>query len=385
MALEAIRPIDFSNQEQSTSKTQKHKNTKNTLKFAAFYQSFPTMKILKYLLYTALGLAVLIALLGFFAKKTYHIERSIDIEAPRSMVFEAVSQFKNMEKWSPWTEFDPSMKKTYSGTDGTVGASFTWEGNEDVGSGTQTLQTISPDRIDYRLNISEPFKSDFPVSFLLSGDDKITHVTWTLDPVLPFPINVWAMFTDVDEAMGKDYERGLGNLKKHIDAILHPKYRGFEIVETKRPLMFYLGKREVVDTADIQPYYATNIAKAMEALQKANLKPFGPPSGLYWTWDTTTDMAAAIAIEKEQVFDSLQVFRIDSSQALVINYTGAYGGMAEAHGAMDDYMKKFNLENVPPVMEEYVTAPANEPDTTKWLTRVIYMVKPKTAAAQTKK
>ena len=49
---------------------QKHKNTKNTLKFAAFYQSFPTMKILKYLLYTALGLAVLIALLGFFAKKT---------------------------------------------------------------------------------------------------------------------------------------------------------------------------------------------------------------------------------------------------------------------------------------------------------------------------
>lgn len=335
------------------------------------------MKILKYLLYTLGILAALVVALGFFAKKTYHIERSIDIEAPRAMVFESVSQFKNMDKWSPWNELDPNMKKSYSGTDGTVGASFSWEGNKDVGAGKQTIQSIGADRVDFLLNISEPFKADFPASFILTGDEKITKVTWTLDPVLPFPVNVWAMFTNVNEAMGKDYDRGLGNLKKHLDAILHPKYRGFEVVETQRPLQFYVGLREVVDTAKVQEFYSTNLPKAMEALKKADIKPNTPPSGLYWTWSTTSDMAAAIGIGKEQKFDSLQVFRIDSSRALVINYMGAYGGMAEAHMAIDDYIKEKKLEAIPPAIEEYVTDPATEPDTSKWLTRVIYFVKPK--------
>jgi effector-binding domain-containing protein len=315
--------------------------------------------------------------LGFFAKKTYHIERSIDIEAPRAMVFESVSQFKNMDKWSPWNELDPNMKKSYSGTDGTVGASFSWEGNKDVGAGKQTIQAIGPDRVDFLLNISEPFKADFPASFILTGDEKITKVTWTLDPVLPFPVNVWAMFTNVNNAMGKDYDRGLGNLKKHLDAILHPKYRGFEVVETQRSLQFYVGLRAVVDTANVQEFYSVNLPKTLEALKKADIKPNTPPSGLYWTWSTTSDMAAAIGIGKEQKFDSLEVFRIDSSRALVINYMGAYGGMAEAHMAIDDYIKEKNLESIPPAIEEYVTDPATEPDTSKWLTRVIYFVKPK--------
>ncbi len=343
------------------------------------------MKILKYLLYTVAILAALIAALGFFAKKTYHIERSIDLDAPKSMVFEAVSQFKIMDKWSPWNELDPAMQKTYAGTDGTVGASFSWSGNEEAGKGKQTIQAINADRIDFMMEIEKPFKSTFPSSFILSGDEQKTKVTWTLDPVLPFPVNVWAMFTNVNEAMGKDYDRGLGNLQKHLDAILHPKYRGFEIVETKRPLQFYVGTRAVVDTAKAQAFYATNLPKALEALKKAELKPSSAPSGLYWTWANTSDMAAAIAIDKEQKFDSLEVFRLDSSRALVINYLGAYGGMGEAHMAMEDYMKKFNLENIPPAIEEYVTDPATEPDTTKWLTKVIYMVKPKVDAASMKK
>lgn len=330
------------------------------------------------------ALAALVVALGFFAKKTYHIERSIEIEAPKSMVFESVSQFKNMDKWSPWNELDPDMKKTYTGTDGTVGATYSWTGNKDVGEGKQTITAVSPDRVDFLLNISEPFKADFPASFLLSGDEQKTKVTWTLDPVLPFPVNVWAMFTDVDEAMGKDYERGLGNLKKHWDAILHPKYRGFEVVEGESMLKFYVGLRSEVDTSEAMEFYNTQITNVLDALEKAEIKPESAPSGLFWAWGDKSDMAAAVAVAAEKKVDTLQLFRLEPARTLVIDYLGAYSGLGEAHLAMDDYMKEKGLESIPPAIEEYLTDPAKEPDTAKWMTKLIYFVQPKPDTTEVK-
>ena len=341
--------------------------------------SFLTMKILKYLLITVLTLTALVFALGFFAKKTYHIERSIEIEAPKSLVFESVSQFKIVDKWSPWNELDTNMIKIFSGTDGAVGAEFIWSGNEEVGAGTQTIQAISPDRVDLLLHISKPFNAIFPASFILTGDSLKTKITWTLDPVLPFPVNVWAMFTNVDRAMGKDYERGLGNLKKHCEAIVHPKYRGFEVAEIELPLQYYVGVRAQTDTADVLTFYATNLPKAMEAVKAADLKPSGPPSSLFWTWeDGMSDMAATVPTsELKKYTDDIEAFPVGGGLALVIQYFGPYEGIGEAHLALGDYIVEKEFESMLPVIEEFVTDHETEPDTSKWLTKVIYFVKPK--------
>lgn len=93
------------------------------------------MKILKILLYTLLGLGALWAILGLFAKKDYHIERSIEIDAPMELVYEHVRYFKNFESWSPWAKLDPAMKTSITGDDGTIGATYKWAGNDDVGIG----------------------------------------------------------------------------------------------------------------------------------------------------------------------------------------------------------------------------------------------------------
>ncbi|MEN9415964.1 MAG: hypothetical protein RLZ62_2268, partial [Bacteroidota bacterium] len=64
------------------------------------------MKFIKYLLYFVLGLVALIGLLGIFAKKTYHIERSVEIDAPKALVYEQIRFFKNFNEWSPWLKLD---------------------------------------------------------------------------------------------------------------------------------------------------------------------------------------------------------------------------------------------------------------------------------------
>jgi hypothetical protein len=67
--------------------------------------------------------------------KTYHVERSITINAPREEVWSNVNSLHGLHSWSPWIEADPNVKITYEGQDGTVGAAYHWVGNSDVGEG----------------------------------------------------------------------------------------------------------------------------------------------------------------------------------------------------------------------------------------------------------
>jgi len=59
-------------------------------------------------------------------------------------------------------------------------------------------------------------------------------------------------------------------------------------------------------------------------------------------------------------------------RALVVDYYGDPAGTTIVHDAIDEYMADRDLHFDWPVVEEYVTDPADEPNQEKWLTRVIY-------------
>lgn len=341
------------------------------------------MKALKILLYIVLGLGALWMLLGLFAKKNYHIERSAEINAPREVVFEQLHLFKNFINWSPWHVYDPNMKTEIAGTDGEPGARYNWSGNDKVGTGYQLLKSVTPDRVDFEINWGW---GPSPAYFALEETaNKKTKVVWAMDMHVAFPWNAFSMLTDVNAFVGKDFESGLANLKKVCEQIAHPKYRGFEVAVEDMPVKYYLGVRKVIDTADVSGYFQENMAKIMGWMSNKKLSPEGAPAGLYWTWGAVTDMAAAIPVATNTKLDSAQIFPVAAGKALVIDYTGSYEKMVEAHLAMEDYMVEKKLRNIPPVMEEYVYSPANEPDTLKWLTKIIYFVEPMPDSTATSK
>ncbi len=164
------------------------------------------MKALKILLYVVLGLLALWALLGLFARKNYHIERSTEIDAPIELVHEQVSFFKNFKHWSPWHVYDPNMQTNIEGTDGTPGAVYTWSGNDKVGKGNQVLRVVTPTRVE--LDVSYNDWGPSPVFFQLEPKGQKTNITWAMDMHVPFPWNAFAMLTDVNAFVGKDYESG---------------------------------------------------------------------------------------------------------------------------------------------------------------------------------
>ena len=94
------------------------------------------------LLYIVLIVVVVVIVLAAIAPKSYHVHRSITIQSPVNQVFEVIKSLKKHDSWSPWSQKDPNMKKSFTGTDGEPGCIMSWEGNKDVGTGEHEITRI---------------------------------------------------------------------------------------------------------------------------------------------------------------------------------------------------------------------------------------------------
>ncbi|HMX39572.1 MAG TPA: SRPBCC family protein [Saprospiraceae bacterium] len=335
------------------------------------------MKALRFLLYTLAGIAFLVAASSFFARTTYYIERSIEIKAPFDTVYPQVRYFKNFEKWSPWHGLDDQQKNTLTGPDGAVGTTYAWDGNEDVGAGSQTIRYVSPDSIHIEVETLRPWKGKGPSFFRITPMGDKTRVTWAYNMYIGRPWNAAAMLTDVNARVGKDWERGLGNLKKLCEKLARKKYRGFEVLEYEMESRYYVGYRQKLDSAGVQAFYDENFPKALKAAKAMKSEVIGGISGLFWTWGDSTDMAATVPIkEEEDPEEGASIFPLGGAQAALIEYYGPHTGTGKAHMAMDSFLADRKLRVVPPMIEEYITDPATEKDTMKWLTKIIYFIAP---------
>jgi hypothetical protein len=168
------------------------------------------------------ALAVVIAgLLIFTATRPaeYRVERSLNVHAPADLVFATVSDLKAFTEFSPWEKRDPAMKKTFSATTSGVGASYAWQGNKEVGSGKMTISEHSPpNRVRIKLEFIEPFASVADTGFDLAAAGSDTKVTWAMEGHNNFMGKFMCLFMDMDKMIGKDFEEGLNNLKRVVEA-----------------------------------------------------------------------------------------------------------------------------------------------------------------------
>lgn len=174
------------------------------------------MNIIKKIIFGLLGIIALALLVALFLPKEYAVEREISINKPKDSVFNYVKFLKNQDNFSVWSQMDPAMKKTFSGTDGTVGAISAWESkDENVGVGEQEIKKIiEGERIDFELRFKVPFEStDMAYMTTEAVSPNKTKVKWGFNGKSPYPMNLMLALMNMDEMLGKDLEKGLYNLK----------------------------------------------------------------------------------------------------------------------------------------------------------------------------
>ena len=164
-----------------------------------------------------LVLVVLIGALLAYADSrpdTFRVERAIVVKAPPARVFALIDDFHRWADWSPWEKLDPAMKRTHSGAASGKGAVYAWQGNGDVGAGRmEILETSAPARVLIRLDFLEPFAATNTAEYTIVPEGDASRVTWAMYGPAPFVSKLMQVFVSMDKMVGKDFERGLANLK----------------------------------------------------------------------------------------------------------------------------------------------------------------------------
>lgn len=338
------------------------------------------MKILKYLLYLVGVLLLIAVMLGIFGPKSYDVHRTAIVAGTPEQVWPYVSNLKNMALWSPWAEKDTAMVVEYTGTDGEVGSTSSWTGNKEVGKGSQTISKLEPNTLaESTLHFMEPMSGEATAYVMLKDTTGGTFVTWGLKGENGFVGRIFGSLMNMDKMMAPDFERGLSKLTDLVASAPKAAASGIKITTGEYPGGKYLGIRGSATFDKISDFFAKNFPALFPALEKAGGKPAGMPTGLYYVWDmekSTTALAAAVACTGDfKAPAGMEVINLPAAKSLTIDYMGGYNGVGKAHDAMDAYIKENKLEHFAPVIEEYITDPGTEPDSNKWLTRVVYFVK----------
>ncbi|MBI3480310.1 MAG: SRPBCC family protein [Nitrosomonadales bacterium] len=163
----------------------------------------------------SLSLSLLLPLLIYASTKpdTFHVERGVTIKAPPEKIFPLINDFHAWNDWTPYNK-DPAMKKIYGAATMGKGATYAWEGNQEVGKGEIAItDTAPPGKVGLELHMIEPFEGRNRVVFTLTHQGDATQVTWAMDGKNSFPGKLIGLFMNMDKMIGSDFDKGLENLK----------------------------------------------------------------------------------------------------------------------------------------------------------------------------
>jgi uncharacterized protein YndB with AHSA1/START domain len=149
----------------------------------------------------------------------FRVTRSAEISAPVSTVFEQVNDFHKWQEWSPWARLDPNARATFSGAPAGEGAIFDWSGNDKVGEGRMTLtRSVPGELVRIKLDFVKPMEGSSTAEFTFMPVGDNTDVTWTMfGRNDSFIAKVICLFMDMDKTVGRDFEKGLDNLKLMVE------------------------------------------------------------------------------------------------------------------------------------------------------------------------
>ena len=149
----------------------------------------------------------------------YRVARSLAITAPQDAVFPHMNELKKWEVWNPWGKADPNMKLTYGGPASSVGANYSWAGNNEVGEGRATITESRPsESVKYKMEFFKPMSATSEMEFAFKPQGNQTEVTVTVTGEKNFMAKAFCLFMSMDKMIGGKFEKALADLKAIVES-----------------------------------------------------------------------------------------------------------------------------------------------------------------------
>jgi effector-binding domain-containing protein len=313
----------------------------------------------KKILTILVAVLVLLAVVGLLLPRHAHVQRSVSIERPASLIYATVNSFVLFPKWSPWQDLDPNMTQLTEGPREGVGAKLLWKGNDKVGSGTQLITASTTDRsVASDLDFGSTGTAKSLVT--LTPEGSATRATWAVDMDMGAnPIGHYIGLT-MDGMLGKDFANGLGKLKQLVESMPNADIADFTAEPVNLTAAPLLIVNESVPPAGIGKAYADAFGQIGRFMAKNKLHQTGAPlgiEGVMTAGNYTFD--AGIPVDRSDVAGSEGIRAVQSyaGKALKTTHVGAYETLPQTQEKLRAYLAAHGYVQKGPFISSYVDDP----------------------------
>jgi effector-binding domain-containing protein len=316
-------------------------------------------------------LFVLVALVvtGFLLPKQVHVERSVTVDRPATMMFALLNSYRYYNRWSPWAARDPQAEFHISGPESGVGARLSWMGEPNlVGSGWQEIVASEPyELIEIRLDFDSQGVARSRFTLLAQGAS--THITWSFDsdltegmgPLDAFLARYFGLL--FDRWVGGDYEQGLANLKHFAESLPASDFSELEIsrIDAVAQEILLVSTSSSQDPADIALAISAAYAEIGSFISENELEITGKPMAITRAWEEGSyefDAAIPVSFIPERLPENIRAGRSPSGSAVRAIHRGKYNQMMPTYEKLAAYMTAHGLSQGSVSWEHYISDPA---------------------------
>jgi hypothetical protein len=337
------------------------------------------MKFLKYFVLVMLSLMATVLTLAWFKAPEYKVERSIVIHAPRAIIWNQISNWKQFNNWNPWYALDSSARYQFTGIDGATGSSVSWKGNADIGTGSlRTWRQKTMKSVEAELEFVEPWQNKADITLTMDGPDGQVEVSWIMRGKQTLIERSFFLFMGgMENKMGPDFQRGLEALKQVCEqgkaanntarqnqTAPVSNEQGVAIYDVTLPARKFLGVRTVVTGAQLTDgkFLQQQALNLMAAIVGGGLKIKGSVFVFHYMNDPSSgmmDVAVCIPVDAAPVASKpgFQFFELPERRALAAEQQGWTSAESPARRALSDYVNKKNISIEPFTIEELLFDP----------------------------
>ena len=175
------------------------------------------MNIIITILLIVASIIALLLIVGLFMSREHYIKRDIIINAPQQKVFEYIKFLKNQDEFNKHARAGAERKKTFTGTDGTVGYIYAWSGDKKAGEGEKEIINIVEGRsIEAEIRFTKPMVTSARIIMdteALPGNQ--TKLSWSNAGTLNYPVNLFIPM--MKNFVAKDMDSSLMALKNILE------------------------------------------------------------------------------------------------------------------------------------------------------------------------
>lgn len=325
--------------------------------------------------------------IAFVLPQQVHVERSTVIAASPDQVFAVVNDLTQAKDWGPWYKRDPKMVLTFEGPPAGEGAKLKWNSASEGEGSQEIVESVAFKSIKTKLDFGQ--QGTATAAFQFASVEGGTKVTWSMDTDVGMNPVARYMGLMFDSWIGKDYEEGLANLKRLVEAQAQSATdtalatpggaappdipmsaaadpnKGPEVTTVEaRPIILTRSKAKASDGAAISAALGAAYQQLLNYGMANNLNVAGAPLAITishsadgdWVFDAAMPLDAKPDAGVAEA-DGVKVGQTYAGRVVKLTHKGPYNTMSAAYERIHAHTKANTLTEKPIAWEEYVSDP----------------------------